>query len=601
MLSLNQTTIKHLPSNSGIYQFFDWQQKILYVGKAKNLKKRIASYLRPQTDPKTIALIHRINYVKIIITATDIEALLLENTLIKKFQPKYNIFFKDDKSYPYLFVSKHSFSHLIIYRGAKNQPGDYYGPYPNATAAHETLHLLQKIFGIRQCIDTSFNHRKRPCIQYQIKRCSAPCVNYISKESYQQNVSLLKQFLEGKNKTITHTLTKKMRNAATQLQYEEAAHYREQISHLQKIQTRQYVIGSGGDIDAITTAMTEGYMAVLVLLIRGGKVAGSETYFHHKNPEDLLFNNPNQIIAAFISQYYLGEIVRFIPKKILINEPINNKIWLEKALTQRANYKIKVLVATSSYTPKGYSHWLKMAEQNAIHALQMHLANKSISLPTRQALKEQLFLPKLPKHIECFDISHTKGEFTTASCIVFDLNGPVKKDYRRFNIENITKGDDYAAIEQAVARRYNNHELPDLIIIDGGKGQLKRAQAALKNHKTSMIAIAKGPKRKPGLEVIYTSDKSMVLSKDSPSLHLLQQIRDEAHRFAITGHRKNLAKRRISSILETIPGVGKKKRHLLLEYFAGIQGVIAASIDDLTKIHGINYELAKRIYEALHR
>lgn len=597
MLPLNKKIFKILPANPGVYQFFDKNQKILYVGKAKNLKKRVASYFRPQTDPKTSALMQHAHYIKVITTATDNEALLLESTLIKKLKPKYNIFFKDDKSYPYLFLSKHKFPRLSIYRGNKTQDGEYYGPYANAAAARETLHLLQKIFGLRQCVDISFKNRQRPCIQYQIKRCAAPCVNYITEEIYQQNVKLLKQFLAGKNKELTRELTKKMNTAAANLQYEDAAIYREQINNLKKIQAQQYVIGSEGDADVIAMTAIDTYICMLVLLIRGGKVVGSESYFQHQVTEHSLITEQNEVITSFISQYYLSETIRFIPKKILVAATIKEKNWLEKALGERAKYKVHILNPT-----KGINHhWISMAAKNAEHNLKMHLANKQNLLNILQELAEQLSLPSTPKRIECFDISHTKGESTIASCVVFDINGPVKKDYRRFNIENITGGDDYAALEQALTRRYDNHPIPDLIIIDGGKGQLHSAQIALKNKPATIIAIAKGSERKPGLEIIHTiKNNSISLPQDSSTLHLLQQIRDEAHRLAITGHRKKLAKKRVTSVLETIHGVGIKKRRLLLEHFSGIQGVMAATIDDLIKVRGINRELAKKIYETLH-
>jgi len=599
MLPINKNTLKLLPSNPGIYQFLDNQQKILYVGKAKNLKKRVASYFRKNMDVKTTALMNHVNYIQVIITSSDTEALLLENTLIKKLHPKYNIFFKDDKSYPYLFLSMHQFPRLIIHRGAKNQNGDYYGPYPNAAAANESLHILQKIFGIRICIDTFFKHRKRPCIQYQIKRCTAPCVNYISENLYQQNVELLKQFLKGKNKEIIHSLTKKMQEAAKKLQYEEAAYYHKQINSLQKIQIPQYVVGSSGDADVIAIEIDQKNIGILVLLIRSGKVVGSESYFH----ESLLDNN-DQIISSFISQYYLGATARFIPKKILIAVPstkkthIEDQNWLEKALNEQTTYKVKIITSTKKSND---IHWLKMATQNAKHALETHLLQKQSLLQSLQQLKEELSLTKEPKSIECFDISHNQGESTIASCVVFNSNGPVKKDYRRFNVENITKGDDYAAIEQAIIRRYHTHQFPDLIIIDGGKGQLHRAQTTLKNFKGDVISIAKGPKRKPGLEIIYTAqNKPLVLPKNSSSFLLLQRIRDEAHRFAITRHRQKLIKKRVTSVLENIYGIGSKKRRLLLEHFGGIQAIKDASIDELAVIPGINKELAKKIYDKLH-
>jgi excinuclease UvrABC nuclease subunit len=471
-----KTFLKKIPSSSGVYQMLDKHHKIIYVGKAKNLKNRLANYFRVDTnDIKTQALMHHTTDIRITITTSENEALLLENTLIKTLKPKYNITFKDDKSYPYIFISKHQFPRLTIYRGPQTKPGAYFGPYPNAAAVHNTLNILHKVFKLRQCSDAFFNSRTRPCVQYQIKRCSAPCVGCIEQKTYQNNVGSVKNFLSGKNKTIIQNIKKKMKIASANLDYELAACLRDQIINLQKIYQQQHIVDKNGHVDALR-------------------------------------------------------------------------------------------------------YWLEIDEQNG-------------SLTFWQDFK-----------IECFDISHTMGEATVASCVVFNKNEPVKQEYRRFNIKNINKSDDYAAIGQVLERRYQNHDLPDMIIIDGGKGQLNRAKKIIKNTDIILLAIAKGKSRKAGQEIIYssTSNEPIRFPPESPILHMLQRIRDEAHRFAITGHRQQQAKAKIASVLEKIEGVGKKRRAALLKHFGGIQEIKSAGIEELAAVSGINFSLAQRIHAALH-
>jgi len=513
---------------------FDKNAQILYVGKAKNLKKRVASYFRAASDDlKTHVLVNQIANIEVVVTATENEALLLENTLIKKLKPKYNILFKDDKSYPYLHLSAHLFPRLSLYRGSQKAAGNYYGPYPSAGSARETLQILQKIFLLRQCGEVFFRNRSRPCVQYQIKRCSAPCVGYIEKNDYQRNVDRVEKFLRGQNKSIIQEIKGEMKSSALSLDYEKAALLRDQLTNLQKIYQQQYVFVKQGDIDAIAIVEHNSYFCIHILFVRNGKVISNKSYFFQADK----IITAEEVLTSFISQYYLSLThEKPIPKRILLNKKLADKNWLENAISERINRKINI-----AENVRGTNrHWLEMSILNAEHALAIHLANKNVFAKSLQDLAIICKLPEPPKRIECFDVSHTAGEATIASCVVFNENGPLKKDYRRFRIENIPKSDDYAAIEQVLQRRYKTHELPDLVIIDGGKGHLNRAKSVLKN--IAILAIAKGPLRKPGAETIYatTLSKPFSLAENSPVLHLLQRIRDEAHRFAITGHRKKL-------------------------------------------------------------
>lgn len=600
-----KTYLKNLTERPGVYQMLAEDGNVLYVGKAQNLKKRVASYFsRSQTNVKTKTLVKQIHDIKVIITETDSEALLLENNLIKKYQPKYNVLFRDDKSYPYIYLATAAkFPRIDFYRGSKKKKGAYYGPYPSAGAVRESLNLLQKLFKIRQCSDIFFNNRTRPCIQYQIKRCSAPCVGYISAEDYQQSIALAKLFLEGKNLQLMTDLIKKMELAARQLDYEQAAIYRDQIANLRKIQEQQYITSDGHDVDVIAVAKEKHDASVQVLMFRAGRLIGNRVFY----PKVTAELEPQDVIAGFLSQYYLTPIhQKDIPKEILIAEPLADTDWLARVLAETASYKVKIYKPTRGERRR----WLQMAIANAQSALKAHLASKLNYVKRIQALQKTFKLANLPQRLECFDVSHSSGEATVASCVVFDSQGPTTKDYRRFNIEGVTKGDDYGALRQALNRRYTRIKmgegvLPDVIIIDGGKGQLHQAEGVLEELQisgVSLLGIAKGASRKPGLETIFISGEpnGIALPPDSLALHLLQQIRDEAHRFAITGQKRRLEKQRKVSTLESIPAVGPKRRKALVNYFGGLQEIKKASVAELAKVPGISQALAREIYDRLH-
>lgn len=596
--------LSSLPTQPGIYEILDESGNILYVGKARNLKKRVASYFqRKISDPKIRALLDQAHDIKITITHSENEALLLENNLIKRLKPRYNVLLRDDKSYPYLFLSAHAdFPRIDLHRGPKRAKGQYFGPYPSAGSVRETLTLLQKLFKIRQCSDHFFSMRTRPCLQYYIRRCTAPCVGYVDVPTYQKNVRLAVLFLEGKNAQVIEELALQMEEVSSKMDYEAAARYRDQIISLRRIQERQYVMGEVGDIDVIALVQQMGQICILVLYIRGGRLIGNKSYFP-KVPEGTV---PEEALSAFIPQYYLdparGEI---IPKRVIINLKLEDRHWIESALSEQLHQKITIVDEVRGQQRQ----WLNLAITNAKHALHSHLAGKINFYQRFESLQTELQLPNMPQRIECFDVSHTMGEATVASCVVFDTDGPVKKDYRRFNIKGITKGDDYGALAQALTRRYTRlkegeYPLPDILMIDGGKGQLSVAAAVLEELQVTgvaILAIAKGAERKPGLETLYLSgrDTPIHLSADSMALHLLQQIRDEAHRFAIVGHRKLRAKAHTHSPLENIPGIGPRRRRELLRQFGGLQELKRASVEDLAAIPGINRELAQRIFDFL--
>jgi excinuclease ABC subunit C len=589
--------LKSLPSCPGVYQMLGKDREVLYVGKAKNLKKRITSYFKHNNidDKKVSVLTSQVINFEIIVTGTENEALLLENTLIKKLKPKYNILFKDDKSYPYLLVSKHLFPRLILHRRIHRIPGDYYGPYPSATAARETLHILQKAFRLRQCSDVFFRNRSRPCVQYQIKRCSAPCTKYIDETTYQYNVNCVKKFLSGYDKTIIQELKAKMQNVALNLNYEAAACYRDQIKNLQKIYEQQYVDAKNGNVDAIAIIEHLDYFCIQILFIRNGKVIGNKSYFS----KPLYKTNIAEVLTTFLSQYYLNpQHEKPLPKRILINKKLVDQTWIEAAINEYAPHKISI----SSNVKRNYRRWVEMAQTNAEYALSIYLATKNDFSKSLHDFKDIFKLPCLPQRIECFDVSHTMGEFTVASCVVFGEDGPKKTDYRQFNIKNVAKSDDYAAISQVLKRRYKTNVFPDVVIIDGGKGQLTKAKSVIKDNNIVLLAIAKSPLGKTGLERIYSStlDKPVSLSADSSVLHLLQKIRDEAHRFALGAHRKKRAKIIKKSILENVEGIGIQKRKKILKYFTGIQEIKSATAQELKSVPGINQTLAERIYKSLH-
>ncbi|EAR59689.1 excinuclease ABC subunit UvrC [Neptuniibacter caesariensis] len=595
--------LKQLTKRPGVYQMYDAQEKLLYIGKAKNLKNRVSSYFRATgLSVKTRSLVSKIADVQITVTNSETEALLLEQNLIKEYRPPYNILLRDDKSYPYIFISdKDTYPAVRFSRGAKRKSGKYFGPYPSGGAVRDSLNLLQKIFRIRQCEESFFKNRSRPCLQYQIKRCTAPCVEAISPQEYQEDIKHAAMFLEGKNKAVMDEIAQEMEAASEQLNFEQAALYRDQLVSLQKVQEQQYVTGLQGDADVIGCDLQPGGVCLHMLFVRGGRVIGSKSHY----PKVSIEETRDEIVSAFIAQWYLGA-QREIPAYIITPFELSDEDCLKAALAEARDKKVAL-----SHNVRGErSGWQKLAQTNAEQQLSSYLANKKNIYNRYLELQELLGLDDIPTRLECFDISHSSGEATVASCVVFDKNGPLKSDYRHFNIEGITPGDDYAAMYQALHRRYSRikkeeAKLPDLLIVDGGKGQVTQAMEVLDELQIAqvlVIGIAKGPTRKAGFEVLISGDTGdeTVLENDSGALHLLQHIRDEAHRFAITGHRARRGKARKRSVLEDIPGVGPKRRRELLRHFGGIQEIQRASVEEIAKVSTISLTIAEEIYSALH-
>jgi excinuclease ABC subunit C len=592
--------VRQLPAVPGVYRLIDAQGVVLYVGKAADLRKRVTSYLRKRgLSPRIASMMRSVDNVDVTVTHTEGEALLLENNLIKSLRPRYNVFLRDDKSYPYISLSAHAFPRLGFHRGPKQEGERYFGPYPSASAVRESLGMLQKVFQIRQCEDSFFRNRTRPCLQYQIRRCSAPCVGLIDNETYAADVHYAVMFLEGRSQAVTDEMVARMDRASASLDYETAALYRDRIASLRRIQERQYVTREAGEADVVAVATGQDAACIQVSFVRGGLNLGSKAFYLKVAGEV----SPNEVLAAFLPQYYLGKT---IPPVIYLNRRIAERELLERVFSGQSGEKTTISAAARGVV-KG---WVKLAETNAQEALRRHLASQANLRQRFEAMQETFGLEAAPERIECFDISHTLGEATVASCVVFDSNGPVKSDYRRFNIEGIQAGDDYAAIEQALTRRYRRVKegegrLPDVILIDGGKGQLAKAEAVMEEMQIEgvrLVAIAKGPARKSGEERLFMSGRSgaLALSAQSPVFHLLQQARDEAHRFAITAHRQQRGKKRTHSVLEDIPGVGNKRRQALLKKLGGLREVARAGVEDLSRVPGISPALAQRIYEAFH-
>ena len=595
--------LKTLTTRPGVYQMYDAQGKLLYVGKARNLKNRVGSYFRASgLTEKTMALVSRIADIQVTVTSTEVDALLLEHNLIKNEQPPYNILLRDDKSYPYIYVSSdQEFPRIRMHRGARRGKGKYFGPYPSAGAVRESLHFMQKVFKVRQCEDSYFRNRSRPCLQYQIDRCTAPCVGLVDAEEYAIQVNNTAMFLRGKSTELMDNLADEMEQAATELAYERAAQLRDQLAQLQQVQASQGIEGVKGDLDILAAAADAGRACVQVLFVRSARVLGSKTYY----PPLKLQESPSEVLAAFIPQYYLGG-ARAVPGEIIVNELPEDAATLAEALGVQAERKVKL----RDRVRDSRARWLRLAVQTAETNLQAHLAGRQTMLGRLQSLQNLLSLPELPQRMECFDISHSSGEATVASCVVFDQNGARKSDYRKFNIEGITAGDDYAAMQQALERRYRRLQsgegaLPDILFIDGGKGQVAQAMTVLSELKiedVEVIGVAKGVTRKAGFETLLdgSTGAETQLPGDHPALHLIQQIRDEAHRFAITGHRARRDKARQRSALEDIPGVGAKRRRELLRHFGSAQGVVNANVEELRKISGISATMAQTIYDHLH-
>jgi excinuclease ABC subunit C len=593
--------VESLPARPGVYRMLDAQGEILYVGKARNLKSRVGSYFQPSNvHPKVQALVAKTAGMEVTITNSDTEALLLEFNLIKKHRPRFNVVLRDDKSFPYLhFETEHEFPRLTFYRGSRKEPGRYFGPYPSAGAVRETLQQLQKLFRLRNCDDTYFANRSRPCLQYQIQRCTAPCVGLISKENYARDVSAAIKVLEGRNDEVYQDLGRRMEAAAERLQFEEAAQLRDQLAKLKAVQAQQIVTADiDHDADVIAIAAVNGEYCVALMFVRAGRSLGSTTFFP-KAP----FAELPEVMAAFVAQYYLE---REAPPEIIVEQEFDERSLLEATLAQRSGHKVRI----ASQVRGIRARWLEMMHNNAEQALTMRgLARASIE-SSLEDLREAFDLEETPNRIECFDISHTGGTDTVASCVVFGEEGPLKSDYRRFNISGIQPGDDYAAMYQALTRRYKRVRdgeisAPDVLLIDGGKGQLAEAAKVLDELGVTgitLIGVAKGADRRPGQEQLFLlgQDTPTILAADSRALHLIQRVRDEAHRFAITGHRRKRAKRHNQSILETIPGLGPVKRRELLKQFGGLQGILRAGIEDFVQIRGLGRDLAEVIYEHLH-
>ena len=602
----HQSFLKSLTQRPGIYQMLDGDGQVLYVGKAKNLKNRVTSYFRSTgLTAKTAALVKRIISIDVTVTETETEALILEHNLIKQYRPPFNILMRDDKSYPYIFLSdKDRWPRLSFHRGPKKAKGTYFGPFPSVHAVRDSMGFLQKTFKVRQCEDVFFKNRSRPCLQYQIKRCTAPCVDFVTPDDYATDVNLTRLYLDGKADKILQQLEGDMETAAMDLQFEKAAEHRDQIAALRQVQAQQMIEKGSGTIDIVAGAVSNGQACVHMLYVRQGRILGSRSYY----PKTPLAEEVSDLLEEFVPQLYLDGGGRpDLPKEILVNAQFDGAQVLTDALSKRIGRNIDIRDNVRGFRAK----WLELAQRTAEQNLSGKLASKQTLQQRFESLRDTLGLDSTPERLECFDISHSSGEAVVASCVVFDNNsGALKSDYRRFNIENITGGDDYAAMEQAIRRRYTRlmkgeGKLPDILLIDGGKGQIGVAKAVLSDLGVvgvMIIGVAKGTTRKPGMETLILADQNnkVVARPQQPALHLIQQIRDEAHRFAITGHKARRDKKRRVSSLEGIPGVGPNRRRDLLKYFGGVAEVKKASVADLMKVANINKKVAEAIYGALY-
>jgi len=594
----SKSFLKTLSVKPGVYRMYDKDGALLYVGKAKNLKNRVSSYFSSSgLTNKTVALVAKINSIEITITGSETEALLLEQNLIKQNKPPYNILLKDDKSYPYIYCSAHEYPLITHVRGKKFKSGQYFGPYPSSLAVKESLSFLQKVFRLRNCEDSYFNNRSRPCLQHQIGRCSAPCVGLISKEGYQADIHHAQMFLQGKNTDLIKDLNIQMKQHSINLAFEQAALIRDQIQYLRKVQESQSIDAEQGDADVIAIALEKGICAVHVASVRHGRMLGSKSFY----PKFKMDESPEQALAAFISQFYFI-LNREVPDDVIISHEIADLVVIQDALKEQKGKKVKV-----SFSVRGdRSRWLQLANSNAQEAVRLKQQDKLHILSQYQDLKEVLSLSELPTRMECFDISHSHGEATVASCVVFNQEGALKNDYRKFNIEGVVAGDDYGAMRQALTRRFKKvteDKKPDLLLIDGGKGQINIAKEVLEQLELTdipILGVSKGVTRKPGMEVLVYRGKEFTLDNHSPALHLIQQIRDESHRFAISGHRARRAKARGRSLLEGIAGIGPKRRKELIRFFGDAGQVKSANVEEIAKVPGISRQLAQDIYDALH-
>ncbi|AUX93030.1 excinuclease ABC subunit UvrC [Mixta gaviniae] len=598
--------LKTVTSQPGVYRMYDSGGTVIYVGKAKDLKKRLSSYFRSNlASRKTEALVANIQHIDVTVTHTETEALLLEHNYIKLYQPRYNVLLRDDKSYPYIFLSGDPHPRLAIHRGAKHAKGEYFGPFPNGYAVRETLALLQKIFPVRQCENSVYRNRSRPCLQYQIGRCLGPCVaGLVSEEEYAQQTEYVRLFLSGKDDQVLNMLVSRMEQASQSLRFEEAARLRDQIQAVRRVTEKQFVSNQGDDLDVIGVSYDAGMACLHVLFIRQGKVLGSRSYF----PKIPGGTELAEVVQTFVGQFYLqGSEARTLPGEILLDFELPERELLAESLSELAGRKIHI-----QSRPRGdRARYLKLARTNAATALVTKLTQQSTIHQRLTALAEVLDLPQI-KRMECFDISHTMGEQTVASCVVFDSNGPARAEYRRYNITGITPGDDYAAMNQVLRRRYGKalepEKVPDVILIDGGKGQLAQAKQVFAELEVSwdkdhplLLGVAKGSDRKAGLETLFLQPEGegFSLPPDSPALHVIQHIRDDSHNHAITGHRNKRARVKNTSALESIEGIGPKRRQQLLKYMGGLQPLMNASVEEIAKVPGISHALAEKIFYSL--
>ncbi len=589
-----------LPNLPGVYRFFNAAGEVIYVGKAADLKKRVANYFQKTLHaPRTAMMVSQIAGGEVTATRTEAEALLVENNLIKSLSPRYNVVFRDDKSYGYILITGHRYPQIRFYRGAHTKGNRYFGPFPSAWSIRETIGHLQKIFRLRTCDDTVFSHRSRPCLLHQIHRCSGPCVGLIAEDEYARHVNHAAQFLEGHESEVTAELTAKMNAASEARRYEEAGEYRDRLRMLARITSEQAAESTtAGDVDIVVAIEREGTWCVTLAMVRGGRHLGDRSFF----PQNASGTDACTVVEAFLTQHYVAQPV---PGRVVCDQ-IDDPAGMEALLASLAGRAVKFVSR-----PIGESRlWLDMARRNASLALGQRLSAQATQEARVAALQEFLGADSPLGRIECFDISHTMGEATVGSCVVHDRGAMQSSEYRRFNIRGVEPGDDYGAMRQVLERRYRKlaggeGKTPDLILIDGGVGQVNIARAVLADlgfHTLRLVGVSKGEERKPGMEqLIFAGEESpRRLPPDHPALHLIQQIRDEAHRFAITGHRARRGKARTASRLEEISAVGPRRRQALLEHFGGLQGVLAASIDDLARVEGISRTLAERIYQELH-
>ena len=588
-----------LSTAPGVYRMYAADDTLLYVGKAGALRKRVTSYFNNSPkSPRIQSMLSQVARMDVTVTRTEAEALLLENQLIKSLTPRYNVLLRDDKSYPYVLLSREEWPRIAFHRGARAVPGRYFGPYPSVTAVRETLNLMQKLFRIRNCEDSVFRNRSRPCLQYQIGRCSGPCVGLVAEADYAESVRQATLFLDGRSDELTRELGAAMEQASARLEFEQAARLRDLVASIRTLQARQYVDGHAADLDVLACAMQGSQACVLLLAFRDGRNLGTRTFFPKTNGED----SAAEVLGAFVSQYYAEQPA---PQEIVLDREIPDAELIEHALAASAGRKVQLKWNVRSERA-GY---LDLARRNAEIALATELTSRNAQTARSEALKDLLGLSEVAKRIECFDISHTMGEATVASCVVFDANGAVRSQYRRYNITGITPGDDFAAMHQAIERRFRRAVeeggvLPDVLLIDGGAGQLAQAQAALADlgvAGVTLVGVAKGVERRAGHEALVLPDgRELRPGAASPALQLIQQVRDEAHRFAITGHRGKRQKARMTSKLEDIPGIGPRRRASLLKHFGGLAGLKAAGADEIARVEGVNAALAERIYANLH-